>query len=289
MQRVVRGLHLDRRPRRHRRGRSLSPRVGAYGRVFGELYGVDIRTTGAAEARHPARRPGRSGRPTVRQAAARWSCSPATSGVIDADPLDRQARQWPFAGFRLVELDSFGAIIGRMTYLEVSSPALSRSSRPSLVNAAALSRAGGRPAAQAAVPDDRRCRTALTVILSEDHSTPIVHLQLMVSRRLEEREAGPHRLRASLRAHDVQGLEERRARSAHLDHRLGRRPEQRLHDRRRDGVLGDGAGAVPAAGAVARGRPDGDAAHRRGHVRRTSARWSRKSGGCGSTTSRTAG
>ena len=48
---------------------------------------------------------------------------------------------------------------------------------------------------------------------------------------------------------------------------VGRRPEQRLHDRRRDGVLGDGAGAVPAAGAVARSRPDGDAAHRRGHVR----------------------
>ena len=41
----------------------------------------------------------------------------------------------------------------------------------------------------------------------------------LVSRRLEEREAGPHRLRAPLRAHDVQGLEERRARSAHVDHR----------------------------------------------------------------------
>ena len=37
----------------------------------------------------------------------------------------------------------------------------------------------------------------------------------LVSRRLEERAAGPHRLRAPVRAHDVQGLEERRARGAH--------------------------------------------------------------------------
>ena len=33
----------------------------------------------------------------------------------------------------------------------------------------------------------------------------------LVSRRVEEREAGPHRIRAPVRAHDVQGLEERRA------------------------------------------------------------------------------
>ena len=36
----------------------------------------------------------------------------------------------------------------------------------------------------------------------------------LVSRRVEEREAGAHRLRAPVRAHDVQGLEERRARRA---------------------------------------------------------------------------
>src|SRR6187455_3117401 len=54
----------------------------------------------------------------------------------------------------------------------------------------------------------------LRVILSEDHSTRIGH----VSRRLEERACRSHRVRASLRAHDVQGLQERRARIAHLDH-----------------------------------------------------------------------
>ena len=45
-----------------------------------------------------------------------------------------------------------------------------------------------------------------------------------------------------------------------------RRAEQRLHDRRRDGVLGDGAGAVSAADDVARSRSHGDAADRQGHV-----------------------
>ena len=43
-------------------------------------------------------------------------------------------------------------------------------------------------------------------------------------------------------------------------------PQQRLHDRRRDGVLGDAAGSLPAAGALARGRSHGDAPHRRGGV-----------------------
>ena len=88
----------------------------------------------------------------------------------------------------------------------------------------------------------------------------------LVSRRIEEREAGPHRIRPSVRASDVQGFEERPARSAHVDDLVGRRPEQRLHDRRRDGVLGDGARAVSAARALARSRPDGDAPHRQGHV-----------------------
>ena len=41
----------------------------------------------------------------------------------------------------------------------------------------------------------------------------------LVSRRLEEREERPYRLRAPLRAPDVQGLEERRAGRAHLDDR----------------------------------------------------------------------
>ena len=72
----------------------------------------------------------------------------------------------------------------------------------------------------------------------------------LVSRRVEGREAGPHRLRAFLRAPDVQGLEERRARAAHLDRRLGRRTGQRLHQRGHHRLLADGARPLPAAGAV---------------------------------------
>ncbi len=106
----------------------------------------------------------------------------------------------------------------------------------------------------------------LTVILSEDHSTPIVHVELLVPRRVEGREARPHRVRAPVRAHDVQGLEERRAGSARLVHRQRRRPGQRRDARRHHGLLADGARAVSAADVVARGRPHGHAAHRRRHV-----------------------
>ena len=89
----------------------------------------------------------------------------------------------------------------------------------------------------------------------------------LVSRRLEERTDGPHRLRPPVRAHDVQGLEERRTRAAHLDRRVGRRPRQRLHHRGRDGLLEHRAVAVPAAGAVDGSRPHRLAAHRREDLR----------------------
>ena len=118
------------------------------------------------------------------------------------------------------------------------------------------------PSAEAAVSDhdaaERAARDPVRGSLDADRA----RLGL-VSRRLEERAGRPDRLRAPLRAHDVQGLEERRARVAHVDHRQRRRTQQRLHDRGRDGLLADAAGALPAAGAVARSRSDGHAAHRR--------------------------
>ena len=49
----------------------------------------------------------------------------------------------------------------------------------------------------------------------------------LVPRRVEGRAARAHRLRAPVRAHDVQGLEERRAGGARLVHRQRRRPGQR--------------------------------------------------------------
>ena len=100
----------------------------------------------------------------------------------------------------------------------------------------------------------------LRVILSEDHSTPIVHVSRVVSRRLEERAGRTHRVCAPLRAHDVQGLEERGARIAHVDHRGRRRPEQRLHHRGHTVFWQTLAGAVHAAGAVDGSGPHGHAA-----------------------------
>ena len=84
---------------------------------------------------------------------------------------------------------------------------------------------------------------------------------------LEERATRADRVRASLRTHDVQGIAQCRTRlPSDLDLPRGRR-WQRLHDRGRYDVPRDGAGAVSAAGAVARSRPDGDPAYRRGHLR----------------------
>ena len=49
----------------------------------------------------------------------------------------------------------------------------------------------------------------LQVVFLEDHSTPIVASRDLVPRRIEGREAGTHGVRASVRAPDVQGIEER--------------------------------------------------------------------------------
>ena len=54
----------------------------------------------------------------------------------------------------------------------------------------------------------------LTVLLHQDRSTPIAHVSALVSRRVEGRANRAHRLCASVRTHDVQGLEERRSRSS---------------------------------------------------------------------------
>jgi hypothetical protein len=84
---------------RHR----LRPRVGAYGRIFGELYGVNEQDDPPL-SRRGAQRGGRV------EAGVRLSGNGGAlelfagyERVIDADPLDRRARQWPFAGFRLVK------------------------------------------------------------------------------------------------------------------------------------------------------------------------------------------
>jgi hypothetical protein len=81
---------------------NLKPRVGTYGRIFGELYGVNDDDEPFLVKRG-AQRGGRveagvrlSGKGGAMELFAGYE------RVIDADPFDRQARQWPFAGFRLV-------------------------------------------------------------------------------------------------------------------------------------------------------------------------------------------
>jgi hypothetical protein len=88
----------------------------------------------------------------------------------------------------------------------------------------------------------------LTVVLHEDHSTPIVHLQLVYHVGSKNEKPG-------------------RTGFAHLFEHLmfkgsklvDRRPKQRLYDRGPDRILGNGAGAVSADDPVAGSRPDGDA------------------------------
>jgi hypothetical protein len=82
--------------------RSLRPRIGTYGRIFGELYGVSEQD----EPRLPRRGAQHGGRV---EAGFRFSGKGGAlelfagyERVVDADPFDRQARQWPLAGFRLV-------------------------------------------------------------------------------------------------------------------------------------------------------------------------------------------
>ena len=49
----------------------------------------------------------------------------------------------------------------------------------------------------------------LTVVLSEDHSTPIAHVELWYRVGSKNERPGTNRVRALVRALDVQGLEER--------------------------------------------------------------------------------
>ena len=72
----------------------------------------------------------------------------------------------------------------------------------------------------------------LTVVLSEDHSTPIVHVQLVYHVGSKNERPGRTGFAHLFEHLMFKGLEERPARSAYVDARVGRRTEQRLHHRR---------------------------------------------------------
>jgi hypothetical protein len=77
---------------------AMTPRLGAYGRGFGELIGVDAAVAGR-KRQHGGRVEG-----GIRVYGARgdFELFAGYERVIDADPLDRTARHWGFAGFRLL-------------------------------------------------------------------------------------------------------------------------------------------------------------------------------------------
>ena len=89
----------------------------------------------------------------------------------------------------------------------------------------------------------------------------------MVPRRIEGRIAGPHRLRAPVRAPDVHGLAQRALPGVRRDHGELGRPQQRHHQQRPHELLRDRPAQPARDVPVAGGRSAGDAArrdHRRG-------------------------
>ena len=130
----------------------------------------------------------------------------------------------------------------------------------------------------------------LKVVLLEDHSTPIVHTELWYHVGSKNEKKGRTGFAHLFEHMMFKGSQERRARRApvaHLAAWAGRATPTTNEDAT---VFWQTVpGAVPADGAVARSRSHGVAADRREGLHRPSARWSRKSGGCASRTSRTAG
>ena len=59
---------------------------------------------------------------------------------------------------------------------------------------------------------DNKLKNGLRVIISEDHSSPVFAVAVNYNVGSRDERNGPHRVRASLRTHDVQGLSERRRR-----------------------------------------------------------------------------
>jgi hypothetical protein len=78
--------------------RALSAHAGIYGRVFGEIYGVDEKIAGRGRQSG-----GRlEGGVRFNGAVAVIELFAGVERVVDADPLDRLPQRWAFAGFRLM-------------------------------------------------------------------------------------------------------------------------------------------------------------------------------------------
>jgi hypothetical protein len=78
--------------------RTVSPRVGLYGRAAGELYRVDRAIAGRDQQQGGRIEAG----VRLDGGAGAMELFGGYERVVDADPLDRQFRHWAFAGFRLL-------------------------------------------------------------------------------------------------------------------------------------------------------------------------------------------
>ena len=118
----------------------------------------------------------------------------------------------------------------------------------------------------------------LHVILHEDHSVPVVTVNVWYHVGSGRERHGPHRLRASVRAPDVHGIGPRQAGRIRLVARRRRRPEQRLDRIRPHELLDQRAVERARARVVPRVRSHGlsarldDAADRRRAARRREER-----------------
>ncbi len=93
-----------------------------------------------------------------------------------------------------------------------------------------------------------------------------------LQRRLARRAQGPHRLRASLRAHDVQGVRQRRSRRAPAPHLRQRRVDERHDQQGSDALLRDPARQPARPRALPRGRSHALARHHQGQPRQPAQR-----------------
>jgi hypothetical protein len=78
--------------------RPVTPRVGVYGRAYGDTYAVDPDIAGR-ERQSGGRL---EGGVRIVGTAVNLELFGGYERVVDADPVDRQARRWAFAGFRLL-------------------------------------------------------------------------------------------------------------------------------------------------------------------------------------------
>ena len=106
----------------------------------------------------------------------------------------------------------------------------------------------------------------LQTVLLEDHSTPIVHLAVWYHVGSKDERPGRTGFAHLFEHLMFKGSKNVGPGSASVAHHLGRRPVECVHRRGHDGVLGDGAGAVSAARALARGGPHGVARRERREV-----------------------